>query len=253
MDLGDVALLLAVGLAAGAVNAVAGGGSLVTFPTLIFVGLPPVAANVTNSVAVSPGYLAAVFGSRTELARQGRRVRHLVPTAAAGSAAGAALLLLAPPRAFALVVPFLVLGATGMLAFQDRLRQLVGHPAGMPPRRAAVSLHGWVGLAAIYGGYFGAALGVLLIAVIALVLDETMARVNALKNVSSAVVGLVTVVIFAVFAPIHWGAVAALSPATLAGGYAGARLARRLPHTALKALVVTFGTVVGIVLLVRAL
>lgn len=253
MDLAEIAVLLAAGLAAGTVNAVAGGGSLVTFPTLVLVGLPPVAANVTNSIAVSPGYLAAVVGSRTDLTGQGRRARHLLPTAAAGSAAGCALLLLAPPRAFELVVPFLVLGAAGTLAFQDRLRRLVGHPAHMSPRRATVALHAWVGLAAVYGGYFGAALGVLLIAVIALVVDETMARVNALKNVNSAVVGLVTVAVFALFAPIHWGAVAVLSPATLAGGYLGARLARRLPNAVFRAAVVTFATVVGIVLLMRAI
>jgi len=253
MDLGDVLVLLAAGLAAGTVNAVAGGGSLITFPTLIAIGLPPVAANVTNSIAVSPGYVASVVGSRRDLAGQGGRVRTLLPTAAVGSAAGCALLLLAPPRAFELVVPFLVLGAAAMLAFSDRLRRLVGHPAQMPPRRATLSLHTMVGLAAVYGGYFGAALGVMLISALALVLDETLARVNALKNIVSTTVGLVTVVIFAAFAPIDWLAVAVVAPAALIGGYAGAHLARRLPQALFKAIVVGFGTALGIVLLIRAL
>jgi uncharacterized membrane protein YfcA len=252
MDLGEVALLLAAGLAAGTVNAVAGGGSLVTFPTLLAIGLPPVPANVTNSIAVFPGYLGAVAGSRHDLAGQGRRVRHLLPTAAAGSAIGSTLLLLTPERAFEVVVPFLVLAATGMLAFQDRLRRLVGHPHQMSPHRATVSLHAMVGLASIYGGYFGAALGVMLVAMIALVVDETMARVSALKNLASAVVGLVTVVIFALFGPVDWLAVAVLAPATVAGGYGGARLARRLPNTIWRVMIVVFGTVVGVILLLRA-
>jgi uncharacterized protein len=252
MDLGEVALLLAAGVTAGTVNAVAGGGSLVTFPTLLAIGLPPISANVTNSIAVSPGYLGSVAGSRHDLAGQGRRVRHLLPTAAAGSAAGSALLLVTPERAFELVVPFLVLAASATLAFQDRLRRLVGHPHELSPRRGAVSLHAMVGLAAVYGGYFGAALGVMLVAMIALVVDETMARVSALKNVTSAVVGLVTVMIFAVFGPVDWLAVAVLAPATVVGGYGGARLARLLPATLWKVSIVAVGTVVGVILLVRA-
>jgi hypothetical protein len=252
MDPGEAALLLAAGVAAGMVNAVAGGGSLVTFPTLLATGLPPVAANVTNSIAVFPGYLGAVAGSRLDLTGQRRRVRQLLPTAAVGSAAGSVLLLLLPERAFELVVPFLVLGATATLALQDRLRRLVGQPHQLSPRRATVSLHVMVGLAAVYGGYFGAALGVMLVAMIALVLDETLARVSALKNLVSAVVGLVTVVIFALFGPVEWLAVAVVAPATVLGGYGGARLARRLPDQLWKVTIVGFGTVIGVLLLVRA-
>jgi uncharacterized protein len=252
MDIGEILLLVAAGLAAGMVNAVAGGGSLVTFPTLLAVGLPPVAANVTNSIAVSPGYLGAVLGSRFDLTGQGPRVRHLLPTAAAGSAVGTAALLLAPERVFVVIVPFLVLGAAAVLAFQDRLRRLIGHPAGMSGRRAAVSLHLTVGLAAVYGGYFGAALGVMLVALISLVLDEPLARVSALKNIASLIVGLVTVVVFALFGPVHWLAVAVLAPATIVGGYTGARFARLLPDLVWKVLIVGFGTVIGLILLFEA-
>jgi uncharacterized membrane protein YfcA len=246
MDLAEVGLLLAAGVAAGGVNAVAGGGSLVTFPTLVAIGLPPVAANVTNSVAVCPGYLASVVGSRADLPGQRRRLLRLLPTVVVGTAAGCALLLVTPERAFELVVPFLVLGAAATLAFQERLRGLAGHPKSR-------HLHVIVGLGALYGGYFGAALGVMLVAALALVLNETLPRISAAKNVISAVVGLVTIVAFAAFGPVNWAAVGVLAPATLIGGYAGARLARRLPPRAWRAGIVTFGVVIGVVLLIRAL
>ncbi|WBB75166.1 sulfite exporter TauE/SafE family protein [Micromonospora sp. WMMD1128] len=252
MDLSDVALLLVAGVAAGTVNAVAGGGSLITFPALIATGLPPVAANVSNSVAVFPGYAASVAGSRADLPR-GRALWSLLPTAAVGTVLGCVLLLATPARAFELVVPFLVLGATAVLAFQDPLRRLVGHPARMSPRRRTVTVQTMVLVGTVYGGYFGAALGVMLVAGLALVLDATLARVTAVKNLLSAVVGLTTLVVFALFGPVQWVAVAVVAPATLIGGYAGARLARRLPAVVLKTVIVVFGTTIGLYLLWRAL
>ncbi|WP_030442810.1 sulfite exporter TauE/SafE family protein [Actinoplanes subtropicus] len=253
MDLSHVLLLVVAGVAAGGVNAIAGGGSLITFPSLIAAGLPTVDANVTNSVSVFPGYVSSVFGSRADLRGQGRRVRAILPTSLVGSAGGCALLLLTPARAFELVVPFLVLGAAATLAFQERLRGLVGHPRAMSKKRAFLTLQVVVFVGAIYGGYFGAALGVMYVAALALVLDEPLKRINALKNVLSASVGLVTVVVFAVFAHVHWGAVLVLAPATLLGGYVGAKLARRLPSRVLRYLIVTFGTVIGLILLYRAI
>ncbi|GIE76177.1 UPF0721 transmembrane protein [Actinoplanes philippinensis] len=252
MDVTEILLLVVAGVAAGAINAIAGGGSLITFPSLIAIGLPSVDANVTNSVSVFPGYLSSVAGSRADLAGQGRRVRATIPAAVTGSAAGCALLLLTPARAFELVVPFLVLGAAATLAFQARLRALVGHPRSMSPRRAAVTLQCVVFVGAIYGGYFGAALGVMYVAALALILDEPLKRINALKNVLSATVGLVTLLVFAAFARVDWAAVATLAPATIVGGYAGARLARRLPQRVLKYLIVTFGATVGLFLFYRA-
>jgi uncharacterized membrane protein YfcA len=252
MDLAHVLLLIVAGVAAGAVNAIAGGGSLITFPTLIATGLPSVDANVTNSVSVFPGYVSSVVGSRADLAGQGRRVRVILPTSLLGSVGGCALLLLTPARAFEVVVPFLVLGAAATLAFQEKLRGLVGHPRHLSPRRAAVTLQLVVFVGAIYGGYFGAALGVMYVAALALILDEPLNRINALKNVLSAAVGLVTVLVFTFFANVHWGAVLTLAPATIVGGYAGAKLARRLPSRVLKYLIVIFGTVIGLVLLYRA-
>lgn len=252
MDLADAVLLLAAGLAAGTVNAVAGGGSLITFPALVAVGFSPVPANVTNSLAVSPGYVGSVLGSRADLGGQRRRVRRLLPTAAAGSAAGCALLLATPARAFEVAVPFLVLGAAAVLAFQERLRRVVGQPHLMPPRRRRVAQHAVVAAGSLYGGYFGAAMGIMLVAALGLVLDETMARVSALKNIISAVVGLTTVLAFGIFGPVHWVAVAILAPATVVGGYLGARIARLLPSAVLRTLIVVFGTVIGILLLIKA-
>jgi hypothetical protein len=252
MDVVEVVLLVVAGLAAGAVNAIAGGGSLITFPTLIAIGLPPVAANVTNSIAVCPGYLSSVVGSRADLAGQGRWLRTIIPTCVVGAVIGCGLLLGTPARAFEVVVPFLVLAAAATLAFQRRLRDLVGHPRTVAPRRQAATVHAVVFVGAIYGGYFGAALGVMLVAALALVLDESLNRINALKNVLSATAGVVTVVVFAIFGPVHWGAALTLAPATVIGGYAGARLARRLPAPLLRALIVAFGTAIGLVLLWRA-
>ena len=252
MDVSHVLLLIVAGFAAGGVNAIAGGGSLITFPTLIATGLSSVAANVTNSISVFPGYVSSVAGSRADLVGQGRRLRVIVPTSLVGSVLGCVLLLVTPARAFELIVPFLVLGAAGTLAFQERLRGLVGHPRQMSGRRAAITLQVVVFVGAVYGGYFGAALGVMYVAALALILDEPLNRINALKNVLSSAVGLVTVVVFAIFAPVNWAAVLALVPATIAGGYAGARLARRLPARVLRLIIVTFGTVIGLILLYRA-
>lgn len=254
----DVVLLALAGLAASAINALAGGGSLITFPTLVALGLPPVAANVTNSLGVSPGYVASVVGSRRDLAdltgRWGRRgVLMLLPTSVLGTGTGCAVLLVTPERAFEIVVPFLVLAAAAALAFQHRIRALVGHPRDRKPQHRAAALHALVFLGSAYGGYFGAALGVMLVAALGLVLDESLQHISALKNAISAVAGLVTVVAFALFGPVDWVSVAVLFPATIAGGYFGARLLTRLSPTVLRALIVTIGTIVGVVLLIRAL
>lgn len=239
--------LLGAGLAAGGVNAIAGGGSLISFPTLVAIGLPGVAANVTNALSVAPGYVASALSSRPELAGRRRRIIRAIPTVVAGTLCGSALLLLTPRAAFDYVVPFLVLGATAMMAFQGRLRRLTGRPGRHPAR-----LHLTIFLCGLYGGYFNAALGVLLIAGLSLVLDESIQRVGALKNVLSAVVGLTTVLIYSIFGPVDWAAVAVLVPATITGGALGARLARKLSATVLRRVVIGFGAVVGLILLVEA-
>jgi uncharacterized membrane protein YfcA len=256
MGVTDIVIVLLAGFAASAVNALAGGGSLITFPTLVAIGLPPVSANVTNSLGVSPGYAASVVGSRLDLAdiarRWGRRaLLAMLPTVIAGTVVGCVLLLATPERTFELVVPFLVLGATAVLAFQGRLRSLVGRGRGL--QRRGVGMHAVVLLASVYSGYFGAALGVMLVAALGLVLEESLRHVSALKNAVSAVSGFITVLVFAAFGPVDWVAVAVLVPATIAGGYVGARLVQRLPAGILRVLIVIIGTVVGAVLLLRAL
>jgi uncharacterized membrane protein YfcA len=139
-----------------------------------------------------------------------------------------------------------------VLAVQDRLRRIVGHPREMSRRRQIAGLHGMVFLGSLYGGYFGAALGVMLVAALGLVLEESMAGISALKNAVSALGGLVGVLAFALFGPVDWADVAVVAPAALVGGYVGARLARRLPSAVLKVVIVVFGTAVGLVLLYRA-
>jgi uncharacterized membrane protein YfcA len=212
---------------------------------------------VTNSVAVFPGYTASVYGSRTDLAElaesRGRRtLLWLFPTSIVGAIMGCVLLLVTPASAFEAIVPFLVIAAAFVLAFQERLRNIVGHPRDMSPRRRVWTLHILVAVGSIYGGYFGAALGVMLVAALGLILDESLSRINALKNAISAVVGLITVLVFALFGPVDWFDVLLLAPATIVGGYVGARVARRLPSAVLRALIVTLAFTVGIILLVKA-
>ncbi|MGH3748968.1 MAG: sulfite exporter TauE/SafE family protein, partial [Micromonosporaceae bacterium] len=235
------------------VNALAGGGSLITYPSLLAIGLPPVTANVSNAVSVCPGYIASVAGSRKDLKGQHRQLYELIPTAVVGTCAGAAVLLLTPARAFELVVPFLIIGASGTLALQGRIRMMVGHPHQMSATRQRVSLHVLVLAGAAYGGYFTAALGVMLVAVLSLVLPESMARISAVKNALSAIIGLICAAVFTFFGPVNWVAVLALTPATFAGGYLGALGARRIPSAMLRWIIVAYGLAVGGYLLVRTL
>jgi uncharacterized membrane protein YfcA len=246
---GALAFLLVAGLLAGAVNAVAGGGSLLVFPALLAVGFPPLAANVTNSVAQWPGYLGIVAGARHDLRGQGRRIGLTAAVSVLGAAAGSVLLLLLPASVFDAVVPGLVLLASAMMALQPRIKKWSGVPAVGSPDRSAVLLP-VVFVAAVYGGYFGGALGVILIVTLSLFAHDGLVRLNALKGLLSLVIATVTVVIFAIGAPVDWVAVAALAPTTLLGGFLGAKLARRLPENVLRWVVVLLGFAVGVWLLV---
>lgn len=240
--------LLVAGVLAGAVNAVAGGGSLLVFPALLAVGFPPLAANVTNSVAQWPGYLGIVAGARHDLVGQRRRIMLTAAVAVVGAAIGSVLLLVLPASVFDAVVPLLVLLASAAMALGPSIRRRIGTPdAGAPDRTPPLLLA--VFLAAIYGGYFGGALGVILIATLSLCVGDALRRVNALKGLLSLVIASVTVVIFAVGAPVDWVAVALLAPTTLLGGYVGARLARRLAEPVLRWTVVLLGLAVGVALL----
>jgi hypothetical protein len=247
---GTLAFLLVAGLVAGAVNAAAGGGSLLVFPSLLAVGLPPLAANVTNSVAQWPGYLGIVAGARRDLHGQGRRILLTSAVSVVGSAVGCALLLALPSAVFDTVVPVLVLLASGLFALQPLLRGWTAPTPGKPDRLG--TLLPTVFLAAVYGGYFGGALGVILIATLSLFAHDSLVRLNALKGLLSLVVASVTVVYFAIGAPVDWLAVAVLAPSTLVGGYVGALVARRSPERVLRAAVVLLGVSVGVYLLLSA-
>ncbi len=251
---GGVALLAVGALLAGAVNAVAGGGSLISFPALLAVGYPALTANITNTVALSPGYLGGTIGYRRELEGQRRRTVVLSAFSVAGALAGSFLLLVGSPELFERIVPYLILLACGLLAVQD-------HLAGIVRRRVGLIEHGagwtrWAPLlalqfvAAVYGAYFGAGLGIMVLALLGIFLADTLQRLNALKGVLSLVINVVGAVYFALFAEVVWLAVAIMATASLAGGRIGVAMARRLDDRALRWLVVLFGVVVAIRLLV---
>lgn len=247
MDAGTAALLAAAGFGAGTVNAVAGGGSLITFPALLAAGYPSVAANVTNSIAVLPGYLGGSLAYRPELAGQGARIRALAATSALGAAAGAVLLLVSPAALFEAIVPWLILAACLLLALQPRAAEIARRHRDHASSTAA--LHATLFVAALYGGYFGAGLGIVLLALLGVLLPDELQRLNALKGVLSLLIAAVSAAGFALFGPIAWDAALLVGGACLLGGVAGVRVARRLPAPLLRGLVIAFGTAVAIVLL----
>jgi uncharacterized membrane protein YfcA len=247
----DLVIAAAVAFLAGGVNSIAGGGSLILFPTLVALGLGTVEANVTNSVAQWPGYLGGVAGFRSEYAGQRSRLLRLGGIAVLGGTAGSVLLLTTPSEAFDVVVPVLVLLASCLLAVQPLINRRLRRAGrdGTPdrdPRWLYVALF----LATVYGGYFGGALGVILVGVLGLALNR-LPLANALKSAIAAVTASVTVVVFGIFGDVHWGVVAVAAPASLLGGFLGARIATRIPATALRVLIVTFGVAVSIYLFLR--
>jgi uncharacterized membrane protein YfcA len=249
-------LLAAAALLAGAVNAVAGGGSLLTFPALLAVGYPAITANVTNSVALTPGYFGGTLGYRRELAGQRRRILALGMTSAAGAVVGAALLLVSSPELFEAIVPFLIFLACGLLALQPRLARLVrsrregdGDPEPEQPDRHTGPLFATQFLAAAYGAYFGAGVGIMMLAILGIFLTDSLQRLNALKGLLSFLISVIAAVWFALFAEVGWVAVAVMAVASLVGGQLGVVLARRLDDQVLRWLVIAFGVVVGLRLL----
>ena len=248
MDLDQIALLFGIGLVAGAVNAAAGGGSLIAFPALLAVGLGPLSANVTNAVAQVPGYVGIVGGYRRELEGQRERVLRLAPVALIGSAVGIAALLLGGEGAFEAVVPALIIGACLLLLFQPTLKRRLAARAERGGDHTGL-LDGGVLLSGAYGAYFGAAVGVMLLAVLGSLVDDSLQRLNALNRLLVLVVNLLAAAAFAVLAPVDWVAVAVLGPATLIGGFGGANVARRLSDRVLRAVVVCFGLGAAIYLL----
>jgi len=245
MSAAGFAILATVSMLAGALNAVAGGGTLLTFPTLVAIGLPPVSANVTNTVALVPGYVGGIAGYRSELHDQSANVRRLVPMAALGALIGAVTLLVTSARVFDVIVPILVAGASILLLVQPILQRrlrathpVTGEPMDGGHRRVAMI---GVFVASIYGGYFGGVLGVILLAALGITMLESLQRLNALKSVLQFVCNGVAVVVFAVFGPVQWWFVLVMAPMSLLGGWIGSRNARRLHPSVLRAVVGVYG------------
>jgi uncharacterized membrane protein YfcA len=238
----DLLLLFVAAIGAGFFNALAGGGSIFTFPVLIAVGVPPVAANVTNTIALCPGYFGGVIAQRTDLAGQGARMLTLLPVAAAGGVAGAWLLTRTSDAVFRDLIPFLVLGACLLLAVQDKLRALL-------QRRAARIGLAWaippVFLAAIYGGFFGVALSVMFLAMIGLAIDDSLTRLNALKQAMSLACNIAAALYFAIGATVVWSAAGAMAAGALLGGWAGGKLARRVRAGTLRVIVIVIGLIIA--------
>ncbi|MEJ2187007.1 MAG: sulfite exporter TauE/SafE family protein [Gemmatimonadota bacterium] len=281
---------LLVGLAAavaGAVNALAGGGTLISFPALLAVGVPPVAANVTNTVSLTPGYLGATAAQLRDLRGQRRRMWLLLPVSAVGGLAGALLLLHTGESTFRALVPWLILGASGLLAVQEPVKRWAAarvaaraaevtnratssganpatpsdsHPGAVrdavadgarraPGKDLAVASAG--GVAAVYGGYFGAGLSVIILAVLGLAIDESLTRLNALKQLMSFAVNITAAVLFAFSGKTVWAAAFVMAVGAVVGGVAGGRLASRVKPRTLRRVVVGIGVVVAVIYFVK--
>ena len=240
LSVGSVVLLAVAGFIAGAINAAAGGGSLISFPALVAIGYPPLTANVTNNVAVAPGYLTGAVGYRRGLGGQRRRIFPLAITSVVGSLIGVALILVSSQQAFEDVVPFLVLAACALLAAQPALARWMGECSGARERPGIGALAAQT-LVAAYGGYFSAALGVAVLAVLGVFFNDTLQRLNALKALLQLLIGAVSAIGYALVIPVDWAAVGVIAPAGLVGGEVGARLAQRVSDRALRVGIVAYG------------
>ncbi len=245
---GATALLVLAGLGAGIINGMAGGGTMVSFPTLLALGYPALTANMTSTVGIWPGYLGGTHGFRRQIADQAARVRQLALPSLAGAVAGSILLLTTPAEAFRRLVPWLVLAASLLFALQPLLSRALGRHRDHGAHRVLL-LAGTFG-AAVYGGYFGAGMGVVLLAVLGLALPDQLSRTSGLRTVLSVLVNGVAAAVFIAHGSLAWGAAAALAGGSLVGGWAGARAALRIPPFALRVVVVVTGLATFVTLVV---
>lgn len=249
LSAGRDALLVLAGFGAGLFNGVAGGGTLISFPVLLALGYPAIVANVTSTVGIWPGYLGGVAGFRREIADQRDRFSMLAPVTVVGATAGAILLLTTPSSDFTRLAPWLVLFASVLFALAPLLRRwLAGEQSVLRARPVALGVGMFV--AAVYGGYFGAAMGVIILAVLGLTLPDTLARAGGIRAVLSVLANGVAAIVFIVHGHLQWGAAGLLAIGCLGGGYLGAALARKLPSAVLRVIVVSIGLATGIRLLV---
>jgi uncharacterized membrane protein YfcA len=242
-------LILLAGVVGGIFNGVAGGASLITFPVLLALGYPALTANITNTIGIWPSYLGSATAYRSEIGDQAHRLARLAPVALAGGVGGALLLLTTSPATFDDVVPWLVLGAAALFGLQPLLRRALDRDS-VHPRTRPVLLVAGVFAASVYGGYFGAAMGVMFLAVLGLALPVSLAHTNGMRAILSMVVNGVAAVVFLIHGGLAWDAVGWLALGSLVGGYAGSRLALVLPVPALRVAVVVIGVGTAVKLLV---
>jgi uncharacterized protein len=253
MSIAEYFLVALAAVAAGMINALAGGGTLITFPMLVAVGLPAVVANVTNTVALCPGYLGATAAQWKDVKTQRRRLWMYLPAGAVGGLIGGILLLNTGEKVFRELVPFLILIASGLLAIQDPLRKWLTRRAAQ--NGSAAMPETWaippIVMAAIYGGYFGAGLSVIVLAVLGLVLDDSLTRLNALKQLVGFATNVAAAVLFVFSGQVVWPVALVMMVGALIGGNLGGRLAGRIKPSVLRWVVVTIGVLVSIAYFIK--
>lgn len=244
----DFILAALAALAAGAVNALAGGGTLITFPMLVALGVPAVSANVTNTVALCPGYLGGTLAQKKDLQGQSKRLWFVLPAAIVGGVLGGFLLLRTGEKLFTDLVPYLILLASGLLAIQDFIRTWLTRRMGQVQGSGLEKLS-WlpVGLASIYGGYFGAGLSVIVLSALGLTVNDTMTRLNALKQAIAFAVNVAAAIFFIFSGQVAWSLAIVMAVGALLGGTLGGKLAGRIKPSTLRWTVVTIGVIVSIV------
>ncbi len=252
MSATDFLIILLAGMGAGTINTVVGSGSLITFPTLVALGYPPLLANVSNNIGLVPGSMSGVHGYRRELAGQRTRLRRLLPASILGALTGATLLLVLPSSLFDKVVIVLICVALVLVVAQPTLsRRLAARRAARPGSHhdATLGVQVLVALAGVYGGYFGAAQGIILISILGIMIDDHLQRLNGLKNVLAGSVNAAAAIVFILTTDVDWKVVAAIAAGSVIGGQIGARYGRRLNPVALRGLIV----IVGLTAVIRLL
>jgi uncharacterized membrane protein YfcA len=240
-------------MAAGAVNALAGGGTLITFPMLVALGVPYVSANVTNTVALCPGYLGGTLAQKKDLQGQTKRLWFVLPAAIVGGVLGGYLLLRTGEKLFTDLVPYLILLASGLLAIQDPVRGWLTRRLGQSESHASPEKWSWlpVGLASIYGGYFGAGLSVIVLSALGLTVDDTMTRLNALKQAIAFAVNVAAAIFFIFSGKVVWSAALVMAVGALIGGTLGGKLAGKIKPSTLRWTIVTIGVIISIVYFIK--
>ncbi len=250
VGLGFIVAAVAAGFGAGLFNGVAGGGTMLSFPTLLALGISPITANISSTIGILPGYLTSILGFRQEIGRQRHHLKRLIIPAVVGGMVGAIALLTTSPDVFKVLVVILVGLATLLFAIQPALAKAIGSSTTKVEHRTAVIVG--VTITSLYGGYFGAGMGIMLLVVFGLTLPISLAESSGLRSVLSITVNALAAFIFLLRGTPNWVAVACLAPGSLVGGYVGAHLAKRLPTLWLRVIVVVIGCVTAAVLATKA-